>query len=880
MANTDTANAKLYATQAQVAAAQAKIYADQSQEASGFSEEAQKAAQDASASAENSESYALAASTSASSSASSASDAAESAADASASAISAAEFGDNKLTFSDTTAGLAGTTTGQYFRVPQGVGSNLSFRYYKNNSGVAQEVAEYPGQGAITNSIREYATLALAQSDVAAGNILSGSYCFVRNVVDTTICDEYVNTSGTLSATGRVIPSKTYVDQRVTFSLSSIRIFPTLTDAQNDVTAGYIANNAYCYVRGTTSGVCAVEYQNVSGTLTLTGKVIPTQSAIDSATSPYVPLLPLTSTSVFYNTGVAGTEYEAVTDQDVVTDSNLNILRRIRNGKQEFLIPTWSPVVTGDALTIAGINIDPAGIPPSIISTNLLGLAQSSAFLLASQFSSGGEYEAITDQDIQLDQDYNYISCIRNGERVYFVPVKANKITVNALTQAGASDLLDSTLFSAGGEYEAWSSYSDLKADGDSNLLEYLKNGEKRFLTPVYTPSLNADVLKLNGVDIKSALGIKTANRIPYTQTVSGKSQVFVFNTDTTAITQVTDGTANETNPDINDAGLLTWTSDRDSTVIAGKFYQNSAGAIYPLISRTVISGWGDSFMEQPVMMNTLYSLTGLTAYNFGKSGLRSTAVAARQGGEPFYCMPVGGVIPASGSVNLTPNQPGPAASASNGAMTGIKCSLGGVDGTFNWSGTQAYFTRDTTGSTVNVPYNLPLFIYPYTTSTVVGSIAANTLYSKHDEAINVITCGRNNTTLVSEVLRNITNIVNYLKPFGKRFVVCPQFTQASETRGTDGYQRIYAINAALKSAFPNNYVEISGVDLLQNFKNHYNPAYAQDVTDIANDTTPTSLRTDNLHPSQVLQSNALYIGAEVNANFIYQFMKLKGWVN
>lgn len=34
----------------------------------------------------------------------------------------------------------------------------------------------------------------------------------------------------------------------------------------------------------------------------------------------------------------------------------------------------------------------------------------------------------------------------------------------------------------------------------------------------------------------------------------------------------MTDGTANETSPVINDAGLLTWESDRDSTVIAGKF--------------------------------------------------------------------------------------------------------------------------------------------------------------------------------------------------------------------------------------------------------------------------------------------------------------------
>lgn len=133
-----------------------------------------------------------------------------------AAAISAAEFGDNKLTFADTTAGLAGTTNGQYFRVPQGVGNVLAFRYYKNNSGVAQEVAEYPGQGAITNSIREYATLSVAQSDVSAGNILNNAYCLVRNTDNSTISDEYQNLSGVLTATGKQIPSKGYVDGTIT----------------------------------------------------------------------------------------------------------------------------------------------------------------------------------------------------------------------------------------------------------------------------------------------------------------------------------------------------------------------------------------------------------------------------------------------------------------------------------------------------------------------------------------------------------------------------------------------------------------------------------------------------------------------------------------
>ncbi|EQB2477019.1 sialate O-acetylesterase [Escherichia coli] len=118
-------------------------------------------------------------------------------------ALSASEFGDNKSTFADTDAGLAATSSGQYFRVPQGTGNVLAFRYYKNNSGVAQEVAEYPGQGSITNTIREFPTLAAAQADADAGNIPVGTNAYYRTANDDTLAIEVVNVDGTLQPTGR-----------------------------------------------------------------------------------------------------------------------------------------------------------------------------------------------------------------------------------------------------------------------------------------------------------------------------------------------------------------------------------------------------------------------------------------------------------------------------------------------------------------------------------------------------------------------------------------------------------------------------------------------------------------------------------------------------
>ncbi|EPG2747212.1 hypothetical protein WJF44_001538, partial [Klebsiella pneumoniae] len=65
------------------------------------------------------------------------------------------------FTFPDEESGLAGTTDGQYFRVPQGDGAELAFIYYRNNAGVAQIVA--------TTASGEIAKLVKASSD---GNLV------------------------------------------------------------------------------------------------------------------------------------------------------------------------------------------------------------------------------------------------------------------------------------------------------------------------------------------------------------------------------------------------------------------------------------------------------------------------------------------------------------------------------------------------------------------------------------------------------------------------------------------------------------------------------------------------------------------------------------
>ncbi|HCD3122762.1 TPA: hypothetical protein NBM68_005070, partial [Klebsiella pneumoniae] len=527
--------------------------------------------------------------------------------------------------------------------------------------------------------------------------------------------------------------------------------YATEADAQAAINNGTIPAGSYFYVRSTDDSALAVEYRNVSGTAQPTGRKMPSQDLLNQLTESLGFLLPLADTTRFFKAGVTGTPYEAINAEDIFIDAENNLQYWINDGVRQYFLPVRVPTLEADTVLVDGIAVDPAAIPPAVLATNLLGLAQSSKFL-------------------------------------------------------------DPEAFQPGGAYEGWEGYDNIWLDKSGNIQGYTRDGASYLLLPLSVPELSAKKIRLDGEDLRDVIARRTETRLPFTEMVDGKSQIMLLNNQTGQLSQVTDGTANETDPVVDGGGVLSWTSDRDSSVPGGKFYLAESGKIHPVISRRVLAGWGDSFMENPVFMNTLHALTGLPAYNFGKSGIRSTAVAARQGGEPFYCMPVDGVIPASGTVNLIPNVPGPHASASNGAMAAIKCQLAGVDGTFNWDGLQASFTRDTEGSETAVSILTPLFVYPYTTADVVGSTPAGTLYPEHDEAILILTCGRNNTTSASEVVNNVKNIVSYLKPVGALPCICPQFTRGDETRGSAGYQRIHAINAGLKAAFPEYYCEIDGV--------------------------------------------------------------------
>lgn len=78
--------------------------------------------------------------------------------------------------YQDTTSGLAGTSTGEYFSVPSPL-DDEALILYRNDTGIATEVKRYPNTAWIENT-RE-AMIAMAASQVLTQSIIAAHHAFV-----------------------------------------------------------------------------------------------------------------------------------------------------------------------------------------------------------------------------------------------------------------------------------------------------------------------------------------------------------------------------------------------------------------------------------------------------------------------------------------------------------------------------------------------------------------------------------------------------------------------------------------------------------------------------------------------------------------------------
>lgn len=629
------------------------------------------------------------------------------------------------------------------------------------------------------------------------------------------------------------------------------RQYMTLAAAQADI--ANIPAGSTTYYRSPDDSALAIEVINNAGTLEPTGRKMPSKKYVDDAIAPYSPLLNITQASEFFSPD----EYKDSGVQEAVVDENKKILLS-RKGAEWFFQKIRAGEISADEFAAEILS----GNDILISGQSLLGIVpflQASTFVDISEFSDSG-YDSATFSEnnkiiVGIKGTTLYFSKIVVGDAV----IEGSDFTeVKGVTDA-LSPLPESVTFLSPDEY-ADSGYISASTSENLVVIESLKTSD---LTNSGQPDY-----------------------IAFSEEKAGYEQVFLFDRDTGQQVRVTNTSSNETLPRV-DGDKVIWQSDRETNRAPGGQYYCYINDLkeHSVMARPIICGWGHSMVDNPRMLTRLQELTGYTAYNFGKSSRTSVGTAAAQGGRRAYYVPVGGSIPASGSVTLSPANPGPLSYFANAAAsTPFHGSLAGIPGNFAWDGTNATFTRDASGDAVNVPVAVPFICDPVTTGAITGGIPAGTSFPLHPECINIFWMGRNNISQSMQVLSDTIGVVEYLKSLGQKVIILPDFNSSVEPRGSAGYANVMLSNGMIKKKYPEPWCEIDGVDMRENFVNNYNPAYSQDVSDFGNDIPPTSLKYDGLHPSQSKETSnapeyALQVGADVNAEFIFQKFQLLGWV-
>ncbi|MEW5810253.1 MAG: hypothetical protein AB1925_12445 [Actinomycetota bacterium] len=284
-------------------------------------------------------------------------------------------------------------------------------------------------------------------------------------------------------------------------------------------------------------------------------------------------------------------------------------------------------------------------------------------------------------------------------------------------------------------------------------------------------------------------------------------------------------------------------------TAVADAVDIMTSGPNIVCVGDSLTAGAGGSGTTYPSVLAALVGNTR-TVYNRGVGGETSWTIAARQAATPISAIPVGGSIPASGSVDLTLstiNGQTPAPLLQGGATEFGNVTFAGVQGAVTLVSGTYKFTRTTAGSAV--AFNEPRAIIP-----------ADGVARRGD--IYIIWVGQNNgssTDMVARAKADAQALIQEMNVGAKRFLVM------NRPSGND------TEDAEWHALFGRRY--LSPRKLLVNYglsEVGVTPT-SQDTTDIAAGTVPTSLRSDAIH----LNPN----GYTALGRFIYRRLLEFGWV-
>lgn len=308
----------------------------------------------------------------------------------------------------------------------------------------------------------------------------------------------------------------------------------------------------------------------------------------------------------------------------------------------------------------------------------------------------------------------------------------------------------------------------------------------------------------------------------------------------------------------VDQSGRVAFKVDGEGAVHIPKLVPSAWNGIVDLVRQKVASGpdivaWGDSMTAGAGGGGVTYpsvvsSLSGRMVHNRGVGGESTVTIAARASAVPMHASPVGGTIPASGSVELSikPVEGTAAIPLLQGALTHWdRVTFAGVQGSITRNSTTgAYsFTRKAAGDVVDVPY--PTAVVNDEGVARRGDIA-------------LIWIGQNGPSH-ARAMADVAAIIQEMTAHEKRFLVLskPKSTDAEDSE----WHALYGRRFISPRKHLNEYgLQLAGIS-----------PTSQDQADIAAGIVPTSLRSDETH------FNAA--GYTVLGQYVHARLKEFGWV-
>ena len=279
-------------------------------------------------------------------------------------------------------------------------------------------------------------------------------------------------------------------------------------------------------------------------------------------------------------------------------------------------------------------------------------------------------------------------------------------------------------------------------------------------------------------------------------------------------------------------------------------------GPVMPFSLLKEICLSGDSLTAPAPNTAAWAAATGWPVVNRGIGGQRSRQGAGRFGGRPVALTFSSDTI-AGGSNTITAID-GAAIVAANGASQAQWLSTGSSGATITQrgrvSGVLGLVTRSVAGGVVN---GAETYTFTPDVGQTVGTYAppGSTFVPEDNSDVRrvvVFGWGRNDdwadlAGLMSHLGGNIQRLLDAGNP---RFVVVtpPNGDYSSELKGQSRYVQLRAIEEAITAKWPNNAFNMRRWLIDKGLAALGLTPTTQDLADIANDTVPTSLRTDNVH--------------------------------